>query len=93
MPGSYAQVTFHLLLGRPPLVIPINTLLFRPTGPQVGVVDARGLVTLRDVEIGRNLGTTVEITSGLKPADRVVLNPSDSLETGMRVRIEIQPAL
>jgi len=93
LPGSYAQVTFHLTLGQPPLVIPINTLLFRPSGPQVGVVDAGGLVTLRDVEIGRNLGTTVEIVSGLKPEDRVVLNPSDSLATGTRVRINDQPAL
>jgi hypothetical protein len=49
--------------------------------------------SLRDFEIGKNLGTTMEIVSGLKPEDRVILNQSDSLATGMRVRIEVQPEL
>ena len=87
LPGSYAQVIFHLVGGRPPLVIPINTILFRPIGPEVGLVDPHGVVTLRAIEIGRNLGTTVEVVSGLKAEDTVILNPSDSLATGARVRI------
>jgi RND family efflux transporter MFP subunit len=87
LPGSYAQVTFHLAGGRPPLVIPINTILFRPGGPEVGLVDPQGRVTLRAIEIGRNLGTTVEVLTGLKADDTLILNPSDSLATGAQVRI------
>ena len=33
MPGSYAEVTFHLTSGTQPMVIPSNSLLFRSAGP------------------------------------------------------------
>jgi hypothetical protein len=48
----------------------------------VAVVDAQGKVTLKAVTLGRNSGTTVEVTSGLLAADRLVLNPPDSLVDG-----------
>ena len=48
-------------------------------------------VDLRDVQVGRDFGQTVEILAGLTPSDRVVANPSDSLLAGTKVRIQATP--
>lgn len=79
MPGSYAEVTFKISSAEPPLVVPSNTLIFRSAGPQVAVVDSRHMARLRNVTVGRDFGTSLEILSGLQPADLVILNPPDSL--------------
>ena len=68
------------------LTIPANTLLFRSEGLRVGVV--RGdRAELLPITIGRDYGSTVEVISGLKPTDHVIVNPSDSLTTGTPVRM------
>jgi RND family efflux transporter MFP subunit len=90
MPGSYAEVTFHITGGEPPLVVPANTLIFRSAGPQVAVVDSSHAARLRDVKVGRDFGTSLEIISGLKLADTIIVNPPDSLSDGARV--SLQPA-
>ena len=85
--GSFAQVRLMKATGAPPLTLPGNALLFRAGGPQVGVVGPADTVELRPVKLGRDFGTTVEILSGVGPSDRVVLNPSDGLSSGTRVRV------
>jgi membrane fusion protein, multidrug efflux system len=85
--GSYAQVRFNDTLGDPTLTLPANTLLFRSEGMQVGVVDGSGKVDIRTVRLGRDFGQTVEIVEGVKPGEHVILNPSDSLASGMTVRV------
>jgi len=85
--GSFAQVRFAGGKGGAALTLPGNTLLFRAEGPQVGVVDRDGKVDLRSVKLGRDFGPTVEILDGVKPEDRVIVNPSDSLAGGTVVRI------
>ncbi len=85
--GTYVQVRMPDAKPQPALTLPANTLLFRSEGTQVGVVGADGKVTLRNVTLGRDFGPTVEILGGLDVADRVILNPPDSLVSGMTVRI------
>jgi membrane fusion protein (multidrug efflux system) len=85
--GGFAQVRFADTKGDGALTLPSNTLLFRGEGPQVGVVQADGTVQLRSVKLGRDFGRIVEILAGVGPADRVILNPSDSLAPGTVVRI------
>jgi RND family efflux transporter MFP subunit len=87
LPGGYAQVHFDLVTKHPPMVIPGNTLIFRSQGPQVGVVDESGIVHLRDIKIGRDLGTKLEILEGVDDGDAVIVNPSDSLTDGQKVRV------
>jgi membrane fusion protein, multidrug efflux system len=58
----------------------------------VGVVAANGVVELRNVQLGRDFGQTVEILDGIGPSDRVIVNPSDSLASGAKVRIAEAPA-
>jgi len=69
------------------MTLPSNVLLFRSEGLRVGVV-RNNQVQLAPVKIGHDYGAKVEITSGLTPQDQVILNPSDSLAQGQRVRIE-----
>jgi len=37
--------------------------------------------------LGRDFGPTIELLAGVTPDDRVILNPPDSLVSGMKVRI------
>ena len=94
-PGAYVFV--HLKIPdkakntTPSLTIPANTLLFRSEGLRVGVV--RGdHAELVQITIGRDYGATVEVINGLKPADQVIVNPSDSLITGTPVRVNAPKA-
>jgi multidrug efflux system membrane fusion protein len=42
---------------------------------------------MKSITVGSDLGTTVVVSSGLSPQDRVVNNPPDSLANGDRVRV------
>jgi len=68
------------------LTIPANTLLFRSEGLRVGVV-RNGRAELVPIKIGRDFGATVEVVSGLRRTDQVIVNPSDSLTTGSPVQL------
>jgi RND family efflux transporter MFP subunit len=81
LPGAYVQVSLPLG-GSQVLAVPNNALLFRGEGARVAVVDANNRVRLKPVTIGRNLGESFEVLEGVGTADRLVLNPSDSLADG-----------
>jgi RND family efflux transporter MFP subunit len=85
--GDYAQARFTEAKKQAALSLPTNTILFRPEGPQVGIVRSDGRVELRTVKLGRDFGQTIEILSGVSPKDRVIVNPSDSLTAGTKVTI------
>lgn len=89
--GSYAQVRFSDTAGAAALTIPANALLFRSDGPAVGVVDNNGKVDVRSVKLGRDFGQSVEIIEGVAANDRVIMNPSDSLSSGMTVHVAEAP--
>lgn len=92
LPGSYATVRVpQSALGKV-LILPDNTLIFRGKDLQVGVVDPKGVVQLRDVKVGRDFGIQSEILSGVTESDKVIVNPSDSLTTGTVVRVAATPA-
>ena len=89
--GSYAEV--HLKVSAQPstFIIPVNTLVFRSEGLRVGIVKD-GKVTLTAVTPGHDFGNQIEIVSGLKRDDQVIINPPDSIITGQQVQI-VQAAL
>jgi RND family efflux transporter MFP subunit len=91
-PGSYAQARLTSGQLGQMVTLPNNTLLFRAQGLQVGVVKPDNTVELRDIKVGRDFGTTIEIVQGVTPADKVILNPADSLVTGDVVRVASAPA-
>jgi hypothetical protein len=87
LPGSYATVRVpQNMLGKV-RTLPDNTLIFRGKSLQVAVVDAKGVVHLRDVQVGRDFGVQSEILRGVTESDEVIINPSDSLVTGAVVHV------
>ncbi len=91
LPGAYAFVHLKLPDEIASVTLPANSLLFRAEGLQVAVV-RDGQAHLVPVTIGRDYGETVEILSGLRPTDQVIVAPSDSLTSGTPVRIASVPA-
>ncbi len=87
LPGGFAQVEFPDSSTNLGWTIPANTILFRPEGLTVAIVDGNATVEMRRITPGRDLGATVEVLSGIEPNSRLILNPPDSLATGMHVRL------
>jgi RND family efflux transporter MFP subunit len=86
LPGAYVFVHF-MLPGRPQSVtVPANALLFRSEGLRVGVV-RDGKAVLVPITIGRDYGDRVEVLTGLRSSDQIIVNPSDSLIDGTAVRV------
>jgi len=85
-PGTYAEVHFKLPDSPDTLRLPTSALLFREDGLKVATVGPGDKVILKPVSVGRDLGTEVEIASGLAAADRVINSPSDSVAEGDVVR-------
>jgi RND family efflux transporter MFP subunit len=84
--GSYAEVHLNIPAHASTLLIPVNTLIFRSEGLRVGVVK-NGKVVLAPVTPGRDSGNQIEIVSGLKPDDQIIINPPDSITSGQNVQI------
>jgi multidrug efflux pump subunit AcrA (membrane-fusion protein) len=87
LPGTYASARFNLQSPLTPLILPSNTEIFQASGLQVGLVDKNNKVQLRNITVGRDFGTTVEVLSGLQTSDAVIANPSDSLTAGTEVAV------
>ena len=90
LPGSFAQVHLTLAAKTPSLLLPVNSLLFRAEGLQAGVVREGGKVELMTIAIGKDYGSEVEVVSGLREDDNVIVNPPDSLATGSTVRLAVK---
>jgi RND family efflux transporter MFP subunit len=86
LPGAYTFVHLSLPATVHSVTVPANTLLFRKEGLQAALV-RNGHTQLVPVTIGRDYGNEVQILSGLKPSDEVIVSPSDSLISGTAVRI------
>jgi RND family efflux transporter MFP subunit len=86
-PGAYAEVKFPLPAGANGIRVPATALIFRDAGMQVATVDASNHVKLKTVTIARDLGASVDISSGVSPKDRIIDNPADALQDGDEVKV------
>lgn len=88
LPGSFGEAHFTPNINVNKVTIPVNAMLFRQEGPQVAVVGSDGKVQLRHISIGRDYGTTLEVVGGAVDInDRIIVNPSDSIEEGQQVKV------
>ena len=85
--GSYAEVHMKLPTESSLFTIPVNTLLFRSEGLRIAVVGPDQKVDLRQITMGRDLGSEVEVVAGLNGDEQVIVNPPDSVIVGETVRI------
>jgi RND family efflux transporter MFP subunit len=65
--GGYAQVSFKVPAQAGAVSIPASALLFRSSGTEVATVGPDNKVRMVPIQIGRDLGKTVEVVSGLTP--------------------------
>jgi RND family efflux transporter MFP subunit len=84
VPGMYVSVAFRLE-PRGLVEVPAAALIFRAGGTQVAMVDGNGRIAFADVSIARDNGSLVELASGVKPGDRLVLNISSQIGSGQAV--------
>ena len=84
-PGTYCTIEFHIPRKTPSLSVPADALIFNRNGTQVAVV-SNDKVEIRKVRIKRDLGTRVEVDSGIKAGDQVILNPPVNLVDGGKVQ-------
>jgi RND family efflux transporter MFP subunit len=89
--GSYAEV--HLKLGTEArnYTLPVNAIIFGSEGLRVATVGEGDKVTISTVTLGRDYGNTVEVLSGLKGDEQVIVNAPDSLTSGQVVRVVREP--
>jgi hypothetical protein len=70
----------------PPLLIPGDTLVVRSDGPQVAVVGDDGVVHWARIQLGRDYGDRLEVVGGLELGQQIVVNPSDVVREGVKVK-------
>jgi RND family efflux transporter MFP subunit len=86
VPGMYVNIAFRL----PPrglVEVPAAALIFRASGTQVAQVDSSGRIQFANVTIARDNGSLVELASGVRPGDRLVLNISSQIASGQAVAV------
>jgi membrane fusion protein, multidrug efflux system len=88
--GLNGQVVLDVERESACVLVPGNALVVQQGGQFVAIVDEADKISFRAVRLGRDLGTEVEICSGLATSDRVILSPNALLKPGDTVEI-IQP--
>jgi RND family efflux transporter MFP subunit len=88
-PGIYCTVDLHIPRKSPSYTVSADAVIFNEAGLRVAVVE-NGVVHFRKVAVVRDLGQQVEINSGVRQGDQVILNPAVDLAEGSRVRIRAQ---
>ena len=83
--GAYVQTTLDIPIDANGVMIPPMTLLFESGQPAVAVIDPDGKVEIRKILITHDLGTRLQIASGLSESDQLIVNPSPGLVTGTAV--------
>ena len=75
----------------PSLVLPADAIIFSSNGMQVAVV-IDGKAEIRKVGVKRDMGTQVEVDSGVKAGDQAILNPPVNLADGSKVQVRTEVA-
>jgi RND family efflux transporter MFP subunit len=86
LPGMYAHVKFDIPRTEPIAVIPADALIADAKGTRVAVVDSENRVHFREVQVGRDLGSEIEVLSGIREGENVVSNAPDTLEEATEIR-------
>jgi RND family efflux transporter MFP subunit len=87
LPGAYTEVHLKVPSGVPALILPVSALIFHSDGLQVGTVQDGNRAALTKITLGRDMGSEVEVVSGITASDLVIANPPDSLISGETIRV------
>jgi RND family efflux transporter MFP subunit len=84
--GIYGTVELHVPRKSPSFSVPAEAIIFDRNGMQVAVAHD-GRAKIRKIGVTRDLGTRVEVNTGVKAGDRVILNPPVNLVDGSKVEV------
>ena len=85
LPGMFAHVALTVPAAGAGIRIPATALIIRADGPQVARVED-GVVHMAKIGLGRDFGSTLEVFSGVDVGAQLIVNPSEQLADGARVR-------
>ena len=84
-PGIYCAVELHIPRKSPSVSVPADAMIFDRNGMQVALF-SNGKAEFRKVRVKRDFGTRVEVDTGIKAGDQVILNPPVNLVDGGKVQ-------
>ena len=88
LPGMYVRAGIAEGVDENALLVPQRALRRDPKGQaSVLLVDGGGKVDVRLVDVGRTVGDSWQVLSGLKPGDRVIVEGGQNVRPGMSVKI------
>ena len=88
LPGMYVRAVIAEGVDENALLVPQRALRRDPKGQaSVLLVDGGGTVDVRLVDVGRTVGDSWQVLSGLKPGDRVIVEGGQNVRPGMSVKI------
>src|SRR5207248_11509855 len=87
-PGQYGKVRFVPDSVQNALVVPQEAVTELQGNSQVAVVDQNNKVSIRPVKTGERIGAMWQITDGLKPGDKVVVQGVQNAREGSTVAVK-----
>src|SRR5436305_13897879 len=84
-PGQFGKVRFVADMKKGALVVPQEAVNELQGNCQVAVVDQNNKVSIRPVKMGERIGAMWEVTEGLKPGDKVVVQGLQKASEGSTV--------
>ena len=87
-PGQFGKVRFVADMKKGAMVIPQEAVNELQGSFQVAVVDQNNKVSIRPVKMGERIGAMWEITEGLKPGDRVIVQGQQKAREGSTVAVK-----
>jgi multidrug efflux pump subunit AcrA (membrane-fusion protein) len=82
----YGEVRFTAHRKSPPLLLPSEAILTGKDGTHVALIRKNGTVHFQTIDLGRDNGADTEITGGLTLGDTVIMNPTDEIREGAKVK-------
>ncbi len=84
-PGQFGKVRFVADMKKGAMVVPQEAVNELQGNYQVAVVDQNNKVSIRPVKMGERIGAMWEVTEGLKPGDKVVVQGLQKAREGSTV--------
>jgi RND family efflux transporter MFP subunit len=84
-PGQFGKVRFVADIKKGSIVVPQEAVNELQGSYQVAVVDENNKVSIRPVKMGERIGAMWEVTEGLKPGDKVVVQGIQKAREGSTV--------
>jgi RND family efflux transporter MFP subunit len=87
-PGQFGKVRFVADMKKGAMVIPQEAVNELQGNYQIAVVDENNKVSIRPVKMGERIGAMWEVTDGLKPGEKVVVQGIQKAREGAQVTVK-----